>query len=185
MKHLICILMVCFTWYSCKKDAQDIQNDLCKGIICNNGGNCVNGDCNCPPQWTGTDCSQQKTPTNIVLKTIIVNKFPANDPSGGSWDIGSGADIYVVIKSGSTVLYTSNYVTNVVGGVTFQPSFTLPDVTGIYSIEIYDHDDFDADDYIGGVQGAIYSSTNNFPNTLEFTCGPCTVGYTIPLGYTW
>lgn len=185
MKHLFLFSMLCLSVFACKKDTVDIQNDLCKGIICNNGGNCVNGNCNCPPQWTGTDCTQQKTPTNLAIKFITVNQFPANDPNGGSWDLGSGADMYVVIKSGTTVLYTSSYFDNVIGSATFITNFNLPSVTGNYSIEIFDYDTLDADDYIGGVQGTIYTSANGFPSTLGFTCGACTVGYSLSLGYTW
>ncbi len=185
MKHLFLFLMLCMSLFSCKKDTEDIQKDLCKGIICKNGGNCVNGDCNCPPQWTGTDCSQQKTPTNLIIKKILVNKFPANDPNGGSWDLGSGADMYLVIKSGSTILYTSGYVENAVGSATFEPNFTLPDPNGVYTVSIFDYDSLDSDDFMGGVQGTVYNSTNGFPAAIDFTCGTCSVGYSITLGYTW
>ncbi|MCY7410081.1 MAG: calcium-binding EGF-like domain-containing protein, partial [Chitinophagales bacterium] len=30
----------------------------CKEVICNNGGACVDGVCNCPPGYSGEDCSQ-------------------------------------------------------------------------------------------------------------------------------
>jgi hypothetical protein len=46
--------------------------DLCEGVICENGGNCVNGDCNCPPQWTGSDCSQEETPIKMRFSSIPI-----------------------------------------------------------------------------------------------------------------
>lgn len=186
MKQSTLIILLCLIIFSCKKDAEDIQNDLCKGIICNNGGTCVNGDCNCPPQWTGTDCSQQKTPTNLVLKSIHVNKFPPTDANGAGWDFSDGPDMYIVISSGSTVLYTSpSYLNVTTANAIFNINYSLPDVTAIYQISIYDYDDLSADDYMGGIQGVIYSSTNGFPTTLDFTCPTCPVGYSISLGYTW
>ena len=43
------------------------EKDPCEATICNNGGYCANGDCVCPEGFTGSDCSQQETPTKIQL----------------------------------------------------------------------------------------------------------------------
>ncbi len=44
---------------SCKDD--------CADIVCNNGGVCVDGTCECAEGWTGSDCS---TPVNAQSETI-------------------------------------------------------------------------------------------------------------------
>lgn len=33
------------------------NTDECKDVVCNNGGTCVSGTCNCPTGYEGTDCS--------------------------------------------------------------------------------------------------------------------------------
>lgn len=180
MKRIITLLILTLTLFSCKKDA----SDLCEGVSCKNGGTCVNGDCNCPVSWTGPDCTQQKTPTNLILKNIIVTTFPPTD-NGAGWDLTSGPDIYVEISQNGQVLYTSGYIVNATAGVNFQTNFILPDVTGIYVIRVYDYDDFDANDFMGSIQGSFYTSTNGFPSTLTVSCGTCVVSFSIPVSYTW
>lgn len=181
MKRTLTLMILSFMLFSCKKDA----SDLCEGVSCKNGGNCVNGDCNCPVQWTGPDCSQQKTPTNLILNSITVSSFPPTDANGAGWDLTSGPDVYITISLNNQVLHTSGYVVNASQGVGFQTNFILPDVTGIYTIRAYDYDDFDADDSMGGIQTSLYSSTNGFPNTLNIDCGSCVVSFSVPVSYTW
>ncbi len=51
MKNLVYfILLVLLTTSSCKK------KEACDGVICQNGGSCVDGVCACDSTWTGTNC---------------------------------------------------------------------------------------------------------------------------------
>jgi len=55
MKNLVYFfLVVSVTMGSCKKETQ--QQDPCDGIICLNGGICVNGVCVCDTGYSGTQC---------------------------------------------------------------------------------------------------------------------------------
>lgn len=45
---------------SCKKDEK--EKDLCEGVSCVNGGNCLNGNCNCVNGYTGTNCEIAPNP---------------------------------------------------------------------------------------------------------------------------
>lgn len=53
MKHLSLVLFgLLFLLSSCA--------DPCKERVCNNGGTCFEGDCNCRPAWTGPNCDTPK-----------------------------------------------------------------------------------------------------------------------------
>jgi len=67
MKNLVYFfLVVLVTLSSCKKEA---QQDACVGIVCLNGGTCVDGICICDTGWAGADCS---------IKTIPMYSFIGN-----------------------------------------------------------------------------------------------------------
>ena len=60
MKNLLVILFgaaVFATVSSCNTD----ENNSCDGIVCQNGGTCDDGSCDCPPGFTGEFC---ETPDN-------------------------------------------------------------------------------------------------------------------------
>jgi hypothetical protein len=79
-------------------DKTTTQQDLCEGVVCKNNGNCVNGDCNCPPQWTGSDCSQEKPPIKMGVSSITLNKFPPTSSTGAGWDVFDGPDVFITIS---------------------------------------------------------------------------------------
>jgi hypothetical protein len=62
----------------------------CNGVVCQNGGTCANGNCQCPTGYSGALC-QLKASTAISYKnntftpiTIAVNGATATIPVGGS-----------------------------------------------------------------------------------------------------
>lgn len=48
-KHLVLLLSCLMLNSACKKDP-------CKDVLCQNGGACVEGDCECPPDFEGKNC---------------------------------------------------------------------------------------------------------------------------------
>ncbi len=46
---LFCVSAILLLAPSCSKDA-------CDGVVCQNGGNCVEGNCECPPGFSGASC---------------------------------------------------------------------------------------------------------------------------------
>jgi len=42
MKNITLFIMLLLACISCDKTTQE---DLCEGVVCKNGGSCVNGDC--------------------------------------------------------------------------------------------------------------------------------------------
>jgi len=165
MKHLVFLLLLCLSVFSCKKED--------------------NGPGNCPNGFTGQNCDEQVTPTNILIKSITVTNFPPTD-NGAGWDLTSGPDVYITISQNGNVLYdnSSNFVQNASAGVTLNSQFVLPDVTGLYSISVFDHDDFD-DDYMGGIIAQVYTSTNGFPSIVQLSCATCKVSLSLSVVYTF
>ena len=184
MKNTFLLFVLLLAAFSCKKDST--PEDLCEGVTCLNSGFCIDGTCSCIGLWKGKYCTEQVTPTLIKAGGISVTLMPATDNNGSGWDLTSGADIYVIIKQGPDVLLdtSTDWRQNAGVGETWTYNFTTVDALTSFSIELWDYDDFDADDYMGGVNGFIYSSTNNFPTYEPFECSGCKVGFSVgPLSY--
>ena len=164
MKQISLLLLILLGFISCKKNADET----------------------CPNGYTGSNCDQQITPTNIILKSIKVTSFPPTD-NGAGWDLTSGPDVYITISQNGNVLYTNSnaFIMNATAGVSFNTQYVLPSVTGIYTINVYDHDDFDADDFMGGIIAPIYTNTTGFPETLTLSCPGCAISFLIEIGYTF
>lgn len=52
------------TYTACSKDE-------CKDVVCDNGGTCVSGSCNCPSYYSGTTCQTQ-------IRTTYFNTYVGN-----------------------------------------------------------------------------------------------------------
>ena len=77
MKKLIPLIAVVLvlTAASCKRN-------LCEGVVCNNLGTCVDGECSCTPGWTGTTCDVHTNPcdTTICYNGGVCNAGVCNCP---------------------------------------------------------------------------------------------------------
>jgi len=181
MKSLMILLLIAVSFLTCTK------SDQCKDSSCKNGGVCLNGDCDCPDNYHGVDCSEQTTPTNIIMNTITISSVPATD-NGAGWDLTSGPDIFVIITdlAGTELINTrSSFKQNSFNGF-YQINWIIPDVTAFYNFSVYDYDDdLSADDFMGSIQSRLYSSTNGFPGVITLECAACVVSFSAPLVYTW
>ncbi len=170
--------------YSCQKD----DADPCAEIICLNGGTCANGQCNCPEGYTGSDCSQQVSPDKIRITRIEITRFPATD-NGAGWDLTSGPDIYPEIFKGSSSIYRStifyqNADPSNVYSFDLNPAVDLDEPRDQYIIRLYDYDDFDADDFMGGIIFTPYSADNGFPTIIDLDAGEA-VAFRLHVNYIW
>ncbi len=135
-----------------------------------------NKDDTCPTGYTGSSCSTQITPSKIIVSKIEVIRFPATDANGAGWDLTSGADIYPEISYNGSVVYTSStYYTdanpNSIYVFDLSPSFDVHNPLSTYTIRLYDYDNLDADDYMGGITFTPYESSNNFPSVITIDAG--------------
>lgn len=153
--------------------------DDCNDVVCNNDGVCVNGECDCPTNFTGPSCDQEVTPQSISITGITLNSMPANN-DGADWDtFGGGPDVYYVItKDGDEIARSETFNDSFTANWNAAVSFNDPAET--YEISIFDEDDnFNADDAVGGISFSPYNAGTAFPTTVELTCATCTVNLTL------
>jgi hypothetical protein len=162
----------------------------CIGISCLNGGYCANGQCVCPQGYTGANCSQQVTPSAMRINSIRVTSFPATD-GGFGWDVtSSGPDIYVELRLGGNTVWTSPTIfTDADPGLTYlftaNPSINLTSPLYQHSLLLWDNDDFDPDDEIGGVNFTPYWGNNGFPSTITLAPSGSSVSFVLSVSYIW
>ncbi len=170
--YKIGMILLCLFMMSCHKD------DPCKDISCVNGGNCVNGDCLCPDQWTGPDCSQEKVPTKMRVGSIKITSFPPTEQNGSGWDLLDGADVYLVISKDNVALFSTGYVENLTTSYEWTVNFEFSDPTATYSISAYDYDyGLTGDDFMGGINFTPYQKGEKFPSSFTLACGNCVVSF--------
>lgn len=163
MKNLpnLCFVFLCCIVMSCTED-------VCSTTDCNNG-TCDNGTCYCFEGYEGSSCNIQVKPKSILITKIEVLGFPATDGTV-TWDLfgGSNGDIYPKLIQGSNTLYnSSSYYTDASPTSAYafnpNPSIELNAITSSHRIQVYDHDDFDADDFVGEIAFVPYNDSNGFP----------------------
>lgn len=82
-KLILVAILIGFTIWSCAKDP-------CSGVVCKNGGACLDGNCICPMGYNGADCSQQ-------LRVQFVGDF-----------VGDGLDQHKNAYHSWHAIYTAN-----------------------------------------------------------------------------
>lgn len=170
-------------------DDDNVTKDACEYITCLNGGSCANGECNCPEGYTGSDCSQQVTPSKIRIKQVDITSFPATNDYGSGWDMTSAADIYFTIyKDDTEVYYSYSHYENAVPSKKYEfelsPNVDLSSPNDRYTIRLYDYDVTSSNDYMGGIIFTPYSNTNSFPTTINLDAGGG-ITMTLHLSYVW
>ena len=164
MRTLIATLLCSMLFVTCQKE----DNDPCSNIICMNDGFCANGTCNCKEGYTGSDCSQEKTPSSITITAVTVTKWPATESNGGGWDLLDGPDLTFTIRKGGTNVYVSGiFYEDAVQGqeYKFQTNIVLNAPDESYQMLLYDYDDFDADDLMSSLSFIPFIKGENFPAT--------------------
>lgn len=178
MKKLLFALALLILLPTCKKD-------VCDDIVCQNGGECLNGLCSCPDGYEGPACEKQVAPSEIYIETasLRVSNYPVVDSNGGGWDLLSGADMYFIIENDGNIIYSHSPYSEDVNGseVIFNhPRISIANPSGWTSIKIMDFDSLDPDDLMGNLDVILYYDDNGFPTmfssndigiTIEFQMG--------------
>lgn len=98
----------------------------------------------------------QRPFTKANLVKVVLNKMPFLDPSGASWDLLDGPDLYFQLLSpnpNNTVLSSSGTITNLSESMLpvnwdLNSPFTITNFTDFYFIQLMDYDPLDIDDKI-------------------------------------
>lgn len=165
---------------SCKKEPIEPPPppDPCENITCFNGGVCINGACDCPPQYTGPACSQEVHPIKMKVGTIKLTDFPPTAAGGAGWDTFDGADVYITIHKAGVLIFETGYFENLTGAQNFTANFEFSDPTATHQMSVYDYDfGITTDDYIGGISFTPYQSGAGFPTSYTLDCTGCVVEF--------
>lgn len=167
-------------------EGANCETKNCAATNCLNGGVCNSGICDCPPGYIGENCQTEISPASVKITRVDVIRFPGND-NGAGWDLTSGPDIYPKIIRGSTVYYespTAEYDANYNNDYLFNinPAAQIANPTLTYTIELWDYDQTDSDDYMGGLTFQFYNSGYGFPGTVILD-GGTDVAFKIYLQY--
>lgn len=163
-------LILLLFMFSCSRD------DNCDLILCQNGGECNEGICECPTGFFSSNCSQQIVPNYIRITKISLTRFSSTDENGEAWDIGSGPDIYVAMVYDNDIIYEHpSPIQNASPLQTheFFPSSELriENPNDRYSFLLFDFDGPDPNTFMAGVEFSPYASTNKFPKTITIDAG--------------
>lgn len=164
----------------------------CVPIVCLNGGQSIECECECPEGLTGEDCSIRLDPKTLVISEIKLFKFPLLN-NGLAWDptnnqTTSLPDVYVFLNdmndneifNGNTYYENADYTKN---SFIFTPNTPLeiPIDNGQELIKflIYDYDSGTSDDYMGGFLFKKYEQDKSFLKVYEFESETIKVAFTI------
>ncbi|MCG8332219.1 MAG: hypothetical protein MI974_31325 [Chitinophagales bacterium] len=167
------LLLSVFLFATCSKE-DDSPPDPCEGIVCENGGSCVNGVCDCLEGWEGADCTEVATPSAITINSITVTRFPPTRDNGGSWDFTDGPDLIVRLAQLSNVLYESDYFfEDAVFGeeYLYTTNIRITDVQAEYVITLLDSDTFGDDEFMGGYTFRLFNSQYTSLPPSKFSIG--------------
>ena len=186
MKKLLFIVLISVIMITCS------DPDPCAGIVCNNGGTCDNGTCECTEFYGGPSCSVPRVPTAILVSKIDILKWPTTTSAGGGWDLnGTGPDIFIaVVKNPGTAnestIHTSASASNNTGGgfLSYTPTLniSLSADGSTYSIRLYDDDDELGNEFMAGIIFTPSQEITGFPSTITLDAGG-TVAYKLYVTY--
>jgi hypothetical protein len=121
MKKLIFVTLTVLLIFAC--EATLVEADPCASIVCERGGTCIDGNCDCPPAFTGPTCNIPKPARYCKLLGIEVLSYPLRRPNGSNWDSdGSRPDVGIQIYVNDNLIMGTNYVVNATFGAALQPS---------------------------------------------------------------
>lgn len=191
----VLVLVIALLAMSCSKDEADGATP-CTPIVClNNGVSNANCGCDCPPGYGGANCGTILTPSKITISKVIVKSFNNLNTSGIGHDLTNGADIYIKINSGNTVIYDHpNIFSNATDGSNTNYVFTLNPILEIVNvnsplvISLWDYDLGDTpsnpDDNMASAVFIPFAG-NSFPSSIPVTDPSTATKFEVFFTYQW
>lgn len=174
--------------FACDKTENNtLFNDPCDGVNCYNGY-CSDGTCVCDEGYTGENCNQEITPSQMTINKIELTSFPLHN-NGYDWDTWSSyADIYFVLMKNNQVIFTMpNYIEEASNSsyVLYTGSIVLDSPLNEYVLTLYDYDSSGDDDFMGGVRFVPFTKGYGFPAQLNLAPSNGNVHFKIDVDYYW
>jgi hypothetical protein len=163
------------------------EDTKCDGIVCQNGGVCNDGTCDCAAGFTGTNCEIELEPLNVIINQIIVTRFPPTKDNGETWDNSGGkADLRGFLFSTAGEVFRSGEVDNVNHNARTklpQDNPIVMNATDAYRLSLVDDDNFSSDDFLGSHDFIPYSTNNGKPSTLFYSNARIAFELKVTYGY--
>ena len=171
------------------------KSDPCEGIVCKNGGTCIEGKCQCPDGFEGTLCETESLPKGVVVTAIKVLKVPSTKSTGAQWDTdGTNPDIFPALynlKTDNTpdqALWVSDIVK--INASTAQthdftlvlPKFTMKTFDRTIALYLLDKDDTSSE-IMGGISFMLKEVIIGRPSTITIDCSTCKVAFELKVTY--
>jgi hypothetical protein len=146
----------------------------------------MDGSCDCPERYTGSDCSEQKTPDKMEIRSIKVTNFPENNEST-TWDIADGPDLYFRLYEGELPLAQPvipvDDADQLQDHYFFVSNIFMKNVLNEHSLQLRDFDPEDDDDILGEVKFIPYQTNNGFPSVITWDNG--SIAFTVEVDYIY
>ena len=165
-----------------------LHNGLSNCGGCNNGGECVEGICECADGYDGSNCSTQRIPSTVIIENIEVEKFPKEN-NGIDWDNLAGPnrkypDIYIKILFNGQEVF-NNVDENISNAQQNEDHVFYTNEGGLYLskpleeyvIELWDSDELPSkDELMDKIAFVPNNKSDGFPDkwTIETTSNPST-----------
>jgi hypothetical protein len=148
----------------CKKD-----ENKCEIVDCGIGY-CLDGTCQCPTGFFGTQCLYNYTPNTVLVEKVEVIRFPREKVDNTVWDSLSNPDLHLTIYQSFNKIWTSNSsIQNADSSTThifeLTPAARLEDLDLRYTISLYDDDGNKTDEFMGGALFYPYNDENKLVTT--------------------
>ncbi len=166
----------------------------CTEGSCKNGGVCVDGECQCPPGFTGADCGDEITPKTIIPRKVKVTKVARTAASGREYDAAEYPDVYVLIKEGTKVWVYTSTALNLQPGQTAEFDVDFLETTGPYfypsgeyTVELWDNDQISGgqDELMGTGDFRAWTPGNGFPEWITVPVDNGRQEVQIKMEYRW
>jgi len=171
------------------------KSDPCEGIVCKNGGTCVDGKCQCPNGFEGTLCESESLPSGVVVTGLKALKVPATKSDGSKWDAdGTNPDIFpalYTLKSDNTpdqALWASDVTKlNAPPGqihdfIIVLPKLTMKTFDRSIAFYLFDKDDPNSE-VMGGISFMLKDVVKGKPSTITLDCATCKVAFELKVTY--
>ncbi|HZV68506.1 MAG TPA: calcium-binding EGF-like domain-containing protein [Saprospiraceae bacterium] len=162
------------------------ERSVCDDVMCENGGICLDGTCDCPVGFTGVHCQERATPDYIRITTLTVTRFPELKDNS-TWDASDGPDLFFRLFNEKIVIGQPDYlVENAIVDRTYQFDFHFIDITDpahTYTLQLLDFDGVDIkEDFLGEITFIPFENEKGFPETITLDNGG-PIAFTMTVDY--